>query len=136
MSYAQGVIDWAQVKAAGVDYAIIRCGYGDDLRYQDDTYWLRNVSECIKHGIPFGVYTYSYATDVTMANSEADHVLRCLSEAGLSAGDVELPIYFDMEDRSTIGSDYASLASTFCSRIQAAGYTRVCMRTQTGGLTS
>ena len=123
VSYAQGVIDWAQVKAAGVDYAIIRCGYGDDLRYQDDTYWLRNVSECIKHGIPFGVYIYSYATNVTMANSEADHVLRCLSEAGLSAGDVELPIYFDMEDRSTIGSDYASLASTFCSRIQAAGYT-------------
>ena len=123
VSYAQGVIDWAQVKASGVDYAIIRCGYGDDLRYQDDTYWLRNVSECIKHGIPFGVYIYSYATNVTMANSEADHVLRCLSEAGLSAGDVELPIYFDMEDRSTIGSDYASLASTFCSRIQAAGYT-------------
>ena len=123
VSYAQGVIDWAQVKASGVDYAIIRCGYGDDLRYQDDTYWLRNVSECIKHGIPFGVYIYSYATNVTMANSEVDHVLRCLSEAGLSAGDVELPIYFDMEDRSTIGSDYASLASTFCSRVQAAGYT-------------
>ena len=49
-------IDWEKVKAAGIDYAIIRCGYGDDYYNQDDKQWLRNVSECERLGIPYGVY--------------------------------------------------------------------------------
>ena len=32
------------------------------------------------------------------------------------------PIYFDMEDASTIGSDYAAMATAFCDKIKAAGY--------------
>ena len=52
-------IDWAKVKASGIVGAIIRCGYGQDQTGQDDKKWLRNVSECERLGIPYGVYLYS-----------------------------------------------------------------------------
>lgn len=56
VSEHQGVIDWAKAKAAGVDYAIIRCGYGQNQTDQDDKYWYINADACEKNGIPFGTY--------------------------------------------------------------------------------
>lgn len=117
VSEHNGNIDWDKVKAAGIDYVIIRCGYGDDYSYQDDRYWQRNVSECERLGIPYGVYIYSYATDTSMAQSEAQHVLRLINGHNLT-----YPVYFDMEDNSTLGSDFGAIAQTFCSTIQNAGY--------------
>lgn len=122
VSYHNGSIDWAKVKASGVDYAIIRCGYGMDQRDQDDEKWFENVQGCIENDIPFGVYLYSYATNTSRASSEADHALRLLREAGLDPSDVSYPIYFDMEDASTLNSDHAAIATTFCNKIEAAGY--------------
>ena len=43
VSYHQGTIDWEKVKAAGVEGAIIRCGYGMDMESQDDKQWKRNA---------------------------------------------------------------------------------------------
>lgn len=122
VSEHNGLIDWKKVKASGVNYAIIRCGYGQNSTSQDDKQWINNVKGCIANGIPFGVYVYSYATNTTKAASEADHVLRCLKDAGLNPSKVGYPVYYDMEDKSTIGSDYAAMATTFCDKIKAAGY--------------
>ena len=44
-----------------------------------DKQWSRNVSECERLGIPFGVYLYSYAKDTQSAQSEAQHVLRLIN---------------------------------------------------------
>lgn len=113
----QGVIDWGKVQDAGIDFAIIRCGWGNDLVEQDDQYWERNVSECERLGIPYGVYLYSYANTIEKANSEAMHALRLLE------GHIPYyPVYYDMEDNRIIGSDYGQMASTFCSLLQNAGY--------------
>ena len=71
-----GEINWAKVAASDVDYAIIRCGYGDNYISQDDAYWKKNVEGCEKNNIPYGVYIYSYAETVAQAKSEAAHVLR------------------------------------------------------------
>lgn len=116
----QGRIDWDKVKAAGIDFAIIRCGYGMDQTDQDDEYFEFNASECERVGIPYGVYIYSYADSVYRAESEADHVLRLIQGHSLS-----YPVYFDMEDASTlsVGKDgLAAIATAFCSKITAAGY--------------
>lgn len=67
VSQYQGTIDWERVKASGIDFAIIRCGYGMNQTDQDDNQWLRNVSECERLGIPYGVYLYSYANTVEKA---------------------------------------------------------------------
>lgn len=117
VSEHNGDIDWEKVKEDGVEFAIIRCGYGQDLTKQDDKKWIRNVEACERLGIPYGVYIYSYATDTTKAAGEADHVLRLIKGHNLS-----YPVYFDMEDTSTENSDLAAIAKTFCDKIKNAGY--------------
>ena len=117
VSSHNGTIDWDAVKASGVDYAILRIGYGD-MRYGAyDKQWQRNVAECERVGIAWGAYLYSYASNTNYASGEADRVISALN--GL---DPDLPIYYDMEDKAMDGSDYAALAATFCNKVEAAGY--------------
>lgn len=120
VSKYQGSIDWATVKNH-VNFAIIRCGYGDDYSSQDDERYLENALACEKYGIPYGVYIYAYATNAQMAQSEANHVLRLVKGRTLS-----LPIYYDLEDKSIIQScsNNQILANTkiFCDMIENAGY--------------
>lgn len=59
----QGTINWATVKKAGVSHAMIRAGYGNSVRQMDPQY-KRNAAQCIALGIDWGVYWYSYATNV------------------------------------------------------------------------
>ena len=122
VSEHNGEIDWEAVAESGkVDFAIIRCGYGQDVAKQDDKKFVRNVSECERLGIPYGVYLYSYATDTDKALGEAHHVLRLLDEHHPS-----LPVYYDLEEKSiaeTGRDNIASIASTFCDAIADAGYT-------------
>ena len=117
VSEHQGQINWDKVKAAGIDFAIIRCGYGMDQTDQDDKYFEYNASECERVGIPYGVYIYSYADTVARAESEAAHVLRLIQGHTLS-----YPVYFDMEDNSTLDGDLAAIATAFCNIISDAGY--------------
>lgn len=85
VSKFQGEIDWEKAKAAGIDFAIIRCGFGgewdgqEENWAQDDPQWRRNADECTRLGIPFGAYLYSYATTVEEAQQPRDVV-------GLAAG--------------------------------------------------
>lgn len=126
VSKHQGYINWASVKKAGVQFAIIRCGYGQNLTSQDDEYWLQNVEGCIANGIPFGVYLYSYANSLQKAASEADHVLRRLQEAKLNSKDVAYPVYYDLEESSLASISnrglLANMAKTFCNKISQAGF--------------
>lgn len=121
VSTFQGKIDWNKVKAAGIKYAILRCGYGSDIKSQDDDQFKRNADECTRLGIPFGVYLYSYATDVNMAKSEAEHVIRLLKGYKLT-----YPVYLDLEDAGTTarcsGKVIADMTETFCEAIKKAGY--------------
>lgn len=115
-----GKIDWSKVAQTDVDYAIIRCGYGDNLVSQDDQYWKANVEGCEKYNIPFGVYIYSYATTTTQAKSEAEHVLRLIKGHTLN-----FPIYYDMEEatQAKLGkTKLNSIATTFLNAIKAEGY--------------
>ncbi len=122
VSEHQGWIDWDAVKNSGeVDFAILRVGYGDDDTSQDDKQWARNVSECERLGIPYGVYIYSYAQSYSQINSEVAHVKRLLSGHNPS-----LPVYIDMENDSTLylgRSTLTQFAKSFCDQINNAGYT-------------
>lgn len=118
VSSFQGDIDWEQVKAAGVDYAIIRIGYGSE---NVDQYWRRNVEECERLGIPWGAYLYSYADDANGAALEANFVIEQLR--GLTP---DLPIYYDLEEEKYYNPaevDFATVAKTFCGKLEAAGFT-------------
>ncbi len=115
-----GKIKWKKVAKSDVDFAIIRAGYGDNEKSQDDEYYARNVKKCEQYAIPYGVYIYSYATTVAQAKSEADHVLRLVSGHTLN-----FPIYLDMEDscqEKLSSSKRQKIATAFLSKISAAGY--------------
>ncbi len=116
----QEKIDWDKVKKAGIKFAILRCGYGSDIKSQDDKYFARNLAECERVGIPYGIYLYSYATSVKMAHSEAAHVLRLLGDKKPM-----YPVYYDLEDAKTTGKCSKTLilemAKAFCADIEAKG---------------
>ena len=122
VSEHQGRIDWDAVKASGIDFAILRVGFGaPSWGGRVDYQFSRNITECERLGIPYGVYIYSYAWDNQQAADEAAMVIDCLS-----GHNPRLPVYYDLEDKSIIAdgcqSGIASRAQIFCNRISAAGY--------------
>lgn len=122
VSEHQGRIDWNAVKASGIDFAILRVGFGaPSWGGRVDYQFNRNISECERLGIPYGVYIYSYAWDDQQAADEASMVINCLS-----GHNPRLPVYYDLEDNSIIANGrqtgIASRAQVFCNRISAAGY--------------
>ena len=151
VSQWNGTIDWAQVKAAGIDFAILRIGYGSS---GVDSRFAANVKGCQDNDIPFGVYVYCYAWDAASARSEAEGTLARLRSAGVSSSDLSLPVYYDMENeyrpQNEDGTDntsdprfgdpagvdgqnqyrfieggaqtFAEMASTFASVLQDSGY--------------
>lgn len=116
VSYAQGEINWEQVKSTGIDGVIIQCGYGDNMESQDDKYWKRNADECTRMGIPFGAYLYSYAVSMAQAESEAQHVLRLIKGYKLS-----YPVYLDLEEPGT-QAGAVERAKRFGDLIESAGH--------------
>lgn len=122
VSEHQGRIDWNAVKASGIDFAILRVGFGaPSWGGRVDYQFNRNISECERLGIPYGVYIYSYAFDNQQAADEASMVINCLS-----GHNPRLPVYYDLEDNSIIANGrqtgIASRAQVFCNRISSAGY--------------
>lgn len=117
VSKHQGTINWEKVKEH-IDGAIIRCGYGKDLAKQDDEKFKENAEACMKHGIPFGVYLYSYAKTVEDAKSEAAHVLRLLEPY---KDKLSYPVYYDLEEAGT-ENGAVERAMVFSDIIEAAGY--------------
>lgn len=119
VSKHQGIIDWSKVKA---DFAIIRAGYGK-YQSQADTQLKANMEGCKKHGIPVGVYWYSYATTVADAKLEAQ---ACLAVIKPYKDQIVLPVFFDQEYEKPIvalsNSARTEICKTFCELVKAAGY--------------
>lgn len=131
-----GTIDWARAKAAGIDFAILRCGYG---RGGIDEQFAANVRGCKENGIRFGVYLYAYSWDAESAAQEGYGTLQLLADAGVTPADLSLPVYYDMENQKdgvpagvddndqyrfiTGGPDaFAAIARAYCNVLQANGY--------------
>lgn len=110
----QRTIDWDKVKKAGIDFAIIRCGWGTT---GVDNQFHRNMKEARRVGIKVGVYLYSYAHGVAEAQAEAKHCLDLVREYGK----LDMPIYYDEEEAYQY-SRAKELAIAFCTVIENAGY--------------
>lgn len=120
VSKHNGVIDWDKVKKSGIQFAILRCGYGRKHPDQVDEQFERNYRECKRVGMPVGVYHYSYAKDVEGAKLEADFMLELIA-----GKQFEYPVYFDIEDKSqkNLGKKLLTdITVAFCEKVEAAGY--------------
>lgn len=106
-------------------FVIIRVGYG---HFHLDEKFERNVNECKRLGIPFGVYHYSYALNEADAEAEAKGVLNAIAKY---KNDIKVGVWFDMEDADGYkkkhgfkfsNSTIAPICYRFCKMIEDAGY--------------
>lgn len=122
----QGTIDWGKVKAAGIDFAMIRIGFrGENGTIYKDSYADYNIQSAVSAGVKVGVYFYSTAVSTDEAQQEASWVISQISGYSIS-----YPVAFDSEGYHTSGSRTYSLskssrtaiARTFLSKISSSGY--------------
>lgn len=137
VSHWNGTIDWARVKAAGIDYAFIQVGYrgyGDSGTLSEatkDPMFDYNMQNAIANGISVGVYIFSQATTTAEAQEEADYIL-----SHIAGYNVTMPLVMDFEYADTASgvggrlkkANLSREAATdvclaFCTRIAEAGYT-------------
>lgn len=123
----QGDIDWAKAKADGVEGVIIRLGYG--WGNNADRKAQRNISECKRFGIPFGIYWYSYADTPSIAKEEGAGVVAKLKRFGVRASDLAYPVYYDLEKWTWKGHQpptdpnvYNDIVNNWYGALQSAGY--------------
>lgn len=128
VSEYQGIIDWKQVKGAGVDFAMIRAGYrtyGGGVITLDNSL-ITNIDGAAAAGIDVGVYFFSQAITPEEAIEEADAVLDAVAGRNIT-----YPIVFDWEiiyddtartDKMTV-EGLADCCVAFCERVKSAGYT-------------
>jgi len=130
VSEHQGEINWQQVAAADIDYAIIRVGYRGytEGALYEDTNAMENLAGASAAGLKLGAYFFSQAISVEEAVEEADLAIETLKDF-----DVEMPVVFDMEEihgqtaRTDVLSrdEVTAIAAAFCKRLADAGYTPV-----------
>lgn len=119
ISEYQSNVDFAALKANGVQFVMIRTGYGRNAS-QYDRQLRQHVAGAEAAGLPYGFYHYSYATTVENAIREAEFALSLAEEF-----DPTMPFAYDIEDASQKSLSKATLseiADAFLSRIADAGY--------------
>lgn len=124
VSEFQGNINWQAVRDMGIQFAMIRAGYGSGTI---DPQFRNNAQGAGSVGIPFGVYWFSYAYTPEMARREAEQCIETIEEY-----EVSYPVAFDFEYDSvryaqtqgvTVTQELAtSLVEAFCSRVEELGY--------------
>ncbi|MCI7207128.1 MAG: SH3 domain-containing protein [Clostridium sp.] len=121
-----GNVDWDKVKADGIDYVIIRAGYGNS---NVDPYFKSHIEGASKAGLKIGIYWFSYATSVEKAKEEA---AKCLETIAPYKNKISYPVFYDFEYASVdyatkmgvkITKDLSSkMAHVFLNEIKNAGY--------------
>ena len=124
VSEFQGIVDWAQVKGAGYQFAMLRAGYG--FRTPDQQF-RRNAAECNRIGLPAGAYWFCYALSPEDARKEADGCLEAIAPYRM-----EYPICYDIEHASVTYAEQngvtitpalaTQIVTAFCDRIEERGY--------------
>ena len=120
-----GDIDWVQVKEAGIQFVVIRAGYG----YTIDKKFKRNIEGAIENNIHIGIYWFSYARTADMAIEEARV---CASVIEPYKDKIDLPVFFDFEYDSVVCARRhgvsisrtlaTEMADAFCTTIKDYGY--------------
>lgn len=112
-------IDYKLVKEQGIEFAIIRAGYGKN-ESQKDTMFEKHYQGCKENNIKVGSYLYSYAETVEGAKLEAENCLKFIKGKTF-----ELPIFYDVEDKNQSNLSKETLTKmciVFCETIEKAGY--------------
>lgn len=121
----QGDVNWNKAKEDGVEFAMIRIGYGHNSKGEIvvDNYYEKNIKNAKDAGLKVGIYFYSYATNKEDAIKEANWIIKKLNNIKL-----ELPIVFDWESWNSFDNydlniyDINNIAEEFNKVVTTAGY--------------
>lgn len=126
VSEHNGNIDYAKVKADGVDGVIIRAGYG---KGNVDKKFTANITGAIKNNLKIGIYWFSYAYTEDMARAEAKY---CDEIITTYKSLLEMPVFFDWEydsmkfaKKNNVNPDkdlITGMTKAFCEEIKELGY--------------
>lgn len=128
VSYHQGDIDWAAVKADGIDFAILRLGYRgySNGSLVTDSKFTSYIRDAISVGMPLGVYFWTEAINVDEAVQEAQYVISKLAPYQSS---ITMPVVIDWElnNNSRHGGlskeTNTTICTAFCDLVKQSGYT-------------
>ncbi|MEG0545978.1 MAG: glycoside hydrolase family 25 protein [Oscillospiraceae bacterium] len=112
-------INWQSVKNSGIEFAILRAGFGWG-KDQKDRYFEQNYANAKAVGMPIGAYHYSYATNEQEAKLEAEAFL-----SWVAGKQFEYPVVLDIEDQSQAALGKAVISNivrAFCETVENAGY--------------
>jgi GH25 family lysozyme M1 (1,4-beta-N-acetylmuramidase) len=113
----QGEIDWAAVKSGGIDFAIIRSGYG---KATPDEKLAANIKGCEENSIPYGLYHYTYAKTPEEAKIEAEFFVNRVKDFSPDMPlvlDIEEPFYKKMSQKQV-----EAIIDSFMKVLKANGY--------------
>ncbi len=121
----QGDVNFDKLKENNVDFIMIRVGYqnGTKREYVIDNKFERNIKGANRVGIPVGIYFYSYATSLEIAEEQALWVVDKLKDYK-----VDLPVTFDFEDWGKFATyglsqrDINDIAIKYMSTLEDNGY--------------
>ncbi|PWL71962.1 MAG: hypothetical protein DBY25_04225 [Clostridiales bacterium] len=127
VSVYQRQIDWAKVKDAGMDFAMLRTGFGEENPEKDqrDARFSENVQGAHAAGLKVGAYHFSYALTAEDAKKEAEF---CLSILEPYRELIDYPIAFDIESeehQALSEEELVAVVNAFCGPIAAAGFTPI-----------
>ncbi len=126
VSKYQKDIDWERVRASGITFAILRCGYRGSKTgcLVEDPYFRTNLKGAKEAGVELGLYFFTQAVNDVEAVEEASMALALLGEEKLS-----YPIYIDTEGAGGNGRAdgldarvRTDVCKAFCKTVEAAGY--------------
>ncbi len=128
VSKFQETIDWEQVAAAGVDFAMVRTGYRKSVAGEivEDECARYNLQEAAEHGVRLGAYFFSTAVSEAEALEEADWVCEFLKGYPITYPVVYNCEGFQDETSRQYGmtvEERSALAQVFLNRVEEAGYT-------------
>ena len=97
VSYFQYKINWKKVKASGVKFAIIRCGYRGSTNGKlcTDSTFMRNIKGAKAAGIDVGVYFFTTAINAKEGKEEANYCIKQIKKSGVK---VTYPVVIDTEN--------------------------------------
>lgn len=128
VSKYQNEIDWEQVKASGIDFAIVRVGYrgyGEEGTLVEDELFRTHIEGALNAGLGVGVYFFSQAVNEEETLEEAQFVLDRIKDY-----DITYPVVFDTEEIKDAEArtdhldkkQFTENCVTFCEAVKEAGY--------------
>lgn len=120
-----GNIDWARVKASGIDFAIIKMGnvYNSSGTVDIESTFRQNVAGCEKVGLPYGVYLYTYVKSPARMEQVMSYVVAELKQTCKKMW--AIPCYLDIEEAAVVSggnSNTLKMVQKFTDAIEKGGF--------------